>query len=104
MTKHFETQDIALSKLVLHPRNVRARSEHDELSELASNIKAHGLLQPLVVEALGGGRFGVLAGGRRLAALSLLAEDQSAKGFSAKMNAPCWIVPEGADISSLSFA
>ena len=55
MTKHFETQDIALSKLVLHPRNVRARSEHDELSELASNIKAHGLLQPLVVAMLDDG-------------------------------------------------
>ena len=104
MTKHFETQDIALNKLVLHPRNVRARSEHDELSELASNIKAHGLLQPLVVEALGGGSFGVLAGGRRFAALTLLAEDKSAKGFSAKMNVPCRIVPEGADISSLSFS
>ena len=46
----------------------------------------------------------VLAGGRRLAALALLAEDKSAKGFSAKMNVPCRIVPEGADISSLSFS
>ena len=104
MTKHFETQDIALNKLVLHPRNVRARSKHDELSELASNIKAHGLLQPLVVAVLDDGNFGVLAGGRRLAALTLLAKDKSAKGFSAKMNVPCRIVPEGADISSLSFS
>ena len=104
MTKHFETQDIALNKLVLHPRNVRARSEHDDLSELASNIKAHGLLQPLVVAVLDVGSFGVLAGGRRLAALTLLAKDKSAKGFSSKMNVPCRIVPEGADISSLSFS
>ncbi|STJ26657.1 ParB-like nuclease [Escherichia coli] len=38
------------------------------------SIKGVGLLQNLVVHALPGDRYGVAAGGRRLAALNMLAE------------------------------
>ncbi|RZG13301.1 ParB/Srx family N-terminal domain-containing protein, partial [Klebsiella pneumoniae] len=46
----------------------------ESVSELADSIKGVGLLQNLVVHALPGDRHGVAAGGRRLAALNMLAE------------------------------
>lgn len=46
----------------------------ESVSELADSIKGVGLLQNLVVHALPGDRYGVAAGGRRLAALNMLAE------------------------------
>ncbi|MCW7209399.1 ParB/Srx family N-terminal domain-containing protein [Escherichia coli] len=42
------------------------------VSELAESIKGVGLLQNLVVHVLSGDRYGVAAGGRRLAALNML--------------------------------
>ena len=65
---------IALSKLVESEENVRKTNRRDGISQLASSIKAHGLLQSLVVRAADTGKFAVVAGGRRLRALRLLAK------------------------------
>lgn len=80
------TQLIPLAALSLSPRNTR-RTGGKNVADLAASIAAHGLLQNLTVERLPGGewradspdaiptlqdRFGVIAGGRRLAALQLL--------------------------------
>ena len=105
----FETRDIALNALVLHPDNVRAAVteaySEAQVAALAANIRACGLLQPLLVTSLGQGQWGVLAGGRRLAALKMLAKDKSAKGFTTSMPVPCRIVPEAeAATVTLSFS
>jgi ParB family chromosome partitioning protein len=101
--KHaFETREIALKMLVLHPDNVRAGSgsgySDEQIAPLAANIAECGLLQPLLVAPLKGedGKeaWGVLAGGRRLAALKALAADKTVKDFNASMMVPCRIVPE----------
>ena len=74
-----ETRLIPLNKLRVDERNVRsasadpARVQAD--TELAASIKAHGLLENLVVVPRGKTQFGVAAGARRLRALKALAAD-----------------------------
>ncbi|EPM5795157.1 ParB/RepB/Spo0J family partition protein [Escherichia coli] len=66
---------VPLASLIKSPLNVRTLPYSVEsVSELAESIKGVGLLQNLVVHALPGDRYGVAAGGRRLAALNMLAE------------------------------
>ncbi|EPG6430347.1 ParB/RepB/Spo0J family partition protein [Escherichia coli] len=70
-----EEVSVPLSSLIKSPLNVRTVPYSAEsVSELADSIKGVGLLQNLVVHALSGDRHGVAAGGRRLAALNMLAE------------------------------
>ena len=67
--------EIPLAKLVVHPENVRAKTSDTEpesdITGLAQSIKAIGLINPLTVQKLDGGKWGVLAGKRRLAARGL---------------------------------
>ena len=70
-----EEVSVPLASLIKSPLNVRTVPYSAEsVSELAESIKGVGLLQNLVVHALSGERYGVAAGGRRLAALYMLAE------------------------------
>ncbi|EPB3952683.1 ParB/RepB/Spo0J family partition protein [Escherichia coli] len=69
-----EEVSVPLASLIKSPLNVRTVPYSVEsVSELADSIKGVGLLQNLVVHALPGDRYGVAAGGRRLAALNMLA-------------------------------
>jgi ParB family chromosome partitioning protein len=80
---------IALSKLVESEDNVRRSNRKGGIGELAASIRSHGLLASLCVLDNGKGKFAVIAGGRRLRALRLLA-----KGGDLEKNAliPCRIV------------
>ncbi|HCP5371163.1 TPA: ParB/RepB/Spo0J family partition protein [Escherichia coli] len=72
-----QTEEVSmpLASLIKSPLNVRTVPYSAvSVSELADSIKGVGLLQNLVVHALPGDRHGVAAGGRRLAALNMLAE------------------------------
>ncbi|EON4227002.1 ParB/RepB/Spo0J family partition protein [Escherichia coli] len=70
-----EEVSVPLASLIKSPQNVRTVPYSVEsVSELAESIKGVGLLQNLVVHAQPGDRYGVAAGGRRLAALNMLAE------------------------------
>ncbi len=70
-----EEVSVPLASLIKSPLNVRTVPYSVEsVSELAESIKGVGLLQNLVVHTLLGDRYGVAAGGRRLAALNMLAE------------------------------
>lgn len=109
MTHTFETTEISLKHLIVHPQNVRAKSEtsyaDEAVSKLAANIDACGLLQPLLVQKLEGNVYGVLAGGRRLAALNLLVENKDIKAFKLSTKVACRIVPVDVETTStLSFA
>ncbi|WP_339688364.1 ParB/RepB/Spo0J family partition protein [uncultured Parasphingorhabdus sp.] len=68
-------QSIALNKLVPSPRNVRKSSDPAADAQLKADIAARGLLQNLLVRSARRGKFEVEAGGRRLAALTSLAEE-----------------------------
>ncbi len=66
--------NIHLNELVLSPQNVRKTPPTDgEQAELAASIRAHGLLENLIVRRTEDGGHEVLAGGRRLMAMQNLA-------------------------------
>lgn len=64
---------VPLDLLVLGEANVRRVQRDDGIAELAALIESQGLLQRLAVVALPDGRYAVVAGGRRLRAMQLLA-------------------------------
>jgi ParB family chromosome partitioning protein len=60
--------ELDLDAIVRNPRQPRQHIDPAQLEELASSIRAHGVLQPLVVRELpsqGGRRFELIAGERR---------------------------------------
>ena len=73
-------RDIPLNKLVPSTTNVRQTGRGDGIEDLAASILAHGVLQNLTVRVERDdanretGKYEVIAGGRRLAALNLLAQ------------------------------
>jgi len=98
-------RDVPLSKLVPSEKNVRRTGRETGLEELAASITAHGLLQSLsvrpVLDADGAetGKFSVTGGGRRLAALKLLAKrKQIAK------TAPIPVIVNGGNEEEVSLA
>ena len=68
---------IEIAKLSVHPANVRKPESYsaDGMEALKASIAALGLLQTPVVQALPGGSFGALIGGRRITALQGLREE-----------------------------
>jgi ParB/RepB/Spo0J family partition protein len=86
-------KNIPLNKLVPSPRNVRRAAEEQADLELKADIEARGLLQNLVVTSVTKpkGSFAVEAGGRRLRALQLLAEE----GKIENTHEVCCLVIEG---------
>ena len=70
---------ISLDKLVVHTGNVRKAptSTEDALAPLAASIASVGLINPLIVTPMEDGKYGVIAGGCRLAALKMLAKEQN---------------------------
>ena len=66
----------------------------ESIAHLKASIAVLGLLQPLLVQKIDG-KYGVLAGGRRHAALKELVADKSVKGFAlAKTKVDCRLVPD----------
>ena len=76
-----DISDIPLSQLELSPDNVRKTPADDSaFTEFKASIAAHGLLENLITRAMepgadGPGRYAVIAGGRRLAAMQALAAE-----------------------------
>ena len=78
---------LPLSALLLSDRNARKTSE--PVDDLVASIRVEGVLQNLVVEALPKKRYGVVAGGRRLAALHVL---RDRKLLAKDYPVPCRVV------------
>lgn len=103
MTHALKPVSVAIGDLVAHPANVRRNSSESDASENIAHLKASiavlGLLQPLLVQKIDG-KFGVLAGGRRHAALKALVADKTAKGFTNKTKIDCRLVPDDCDVTT----
>lgn len=63
-------RSISLDQIIPNPRQPRAAMDRDQLAELAASIKAHGLIQPLIVTETVEG-FVLIAGERRWRAARL---------------------------------
>ena len=103
MTTSFAPLTVAIGDLVPHPANVRSNSpetyDPENIAHLKASIAVLGLLQPLLVQKLDG-KYAVLAGGRRHAALKELIADKATKGFTAKTKVDCRLVPEDCDVTT----
>lgn len=99
-------REIPLNKLVPSTANVRKTGASAGIEELAASIAAHGLLQNLSVRpVLDGenaetGKFEVVAGARRFAAMKLLAKQKKVPKTAA---VPC-IVQETSDPTEIGLA
>lgn len=91
---------VPVSKLIVHDDNVRRTDKRADVETLAASIAAHGLLQNLSVVRAEDGRYAVVAGARRLAALRLLIKQgRLPRDFAA----PCNVVePELSAEASLA--
>ena len=89
MTESISIQPIPLHKLTTSSLNVRKMGRKADVDALAASILAHGLLQNLNVVASDGGKFEVVAGGRRLAALKALVK---AGAIARDYVVPCKVV------------
>lgn len=64
-------QEIEISRIVPNPYQPRVRFDETKLYELAESIKAHGIIQPLIVSQKDGGQFEIIAGERRFQAAKI---------------------------------
>lgn len=63
-------QEISLDRIQPSPNNPRESMDSTALSELAESIKAHGVLQPILLRPLADGHFEIVCGERRCRAAS----------------------------------
>ena len=61
-------EEVAVDSITPNPRQPRRTFDDDALDELAASITEVGLLQPVVVRSLGGSRYELIMGERRLRA------------------------------------
>src|ERR671916_3209496 len=64
-------REIPVDLIDPNPRQPRRSFDDAKLAELAESIRARGVLQPIVVRPLAGGRFELVAGERRLRAAKI---------------------------------
>lgn len=89
-------QTVELSKLTASKDNVRRVESEAGLTELVASIRAHGLLQNLTVRPNDKGKYEVVAGARRLAALRSLASEKGS-GWTKKSSIPVLILDQHND-------
>ncbi|KAA0268576.1 MAG: ParB/RepB/Spo0J family partition protein [Anaerolineales bacterium] len=62
---HGGIQQVAVEAIKRNPRQPRVHFKEEELDELASSIREHGVIQPLIVSPKNDGTFILIAGERR---------------------------------------
>ncbi len=95
------TDTIPLNRLTAWTGNVRKTGADTGLAELSASIAAHGLLQSLVVRKGKKGKYAVVAGRRRLMALTALAE---AGTIQPDKPIPCHVIAGDANATEISLA
>lgn len=69
--KAVATNRIALTDIVVNPKNPRKDFDEKALQELAQSLKMHDLIQPITVAKLTNGKFQLIAGERRFRAAKI---------------------------------
>lgn len=60
--------ELSVDKISFNPYQPRESVDAEKLQELVESIRIHGVVQPIVVRPVGGGRYELVAGERRLRA------------------------------------
>jgi len=68
-------ENISVDRVDPNPHQPRKRFDHNDLEELVTSIKEHGVLQPIVVTPGEGGRYELIMGERRLRASKIAGKD-----------------------------
>jgi len=100
-SQQLETIDIPLSRLLAWEGNVRTQTSETGIKELAASIASVGLLQSIVVQKAPKGKYSVIAGRRRLLALSQLMDDGK---VSSRFPVPCRLAAADSDLTEISLA
>ena len=69
-------QQIPVALIEPNPRQPRTNFDDQDLEELAESVRARGVLQPVLIRPLPGGRYELVAGERRLRAARLAGLDR----------------------------
>lgn len=69
-------REIPIVSITANPRQPRARFDEEAIADLARSIEVHGILQPILVRALGGEGYELIAGERRLRAARIAGLDR----------------------------
>lgn len=69
-------RNVAVSDIVASRNNPRRQFDDTQLEELAASLREHGLVQPILVRTIEGGRFEIIAGERRWRAAQLAKLDR----------------------------
>ena len=67
-----EVSELEISKIFPNPNQPRKNFDEEALQELASSIKIHGVIQPLVVNKADDGKYMIIAGERRWRASNMV--------------------------------
>lgn len=67
--------EVSIDSIRPNPRQPREHFSHTGMEELISSVREHGVLQPLVVTAIGNGLYELIAGERRLRASKLAGKE-----------------------------
>ncbi len=67
---------VPIDALIPNPDQPRKTFSQESLDELAESIRRHGLLQPLLVHELAGGKYSIIAGERRYRAAQIAGIEQ----------------------------
>jgi ParB family transcriptional regulator, chromosome partitioning protein len=62
------SREVEIGRIDLNPLQPRRRFDDETIDELSESVRRHGIIQPLVVSPLPGGRYRLIAGERRLRA------------------------------------
>ncbi len=68
ITQNLKIHEVATARIVPNPHQPRLHFDEEKLEELASSIKEHGILQPLVVTRVDQNNYELIAGERRFQA------------------------------------
>lgn len=63
--------NIRIESIVVNPHQPRTHFDEEALKELADSIKSYGLIQPITVRPIQGGRYELISGERRLRACKI---------------------------------
>ncbi len=69
--KAVATNRIALTEIIINPKNPRKDFDEKALQELAHSLKMHDLIQPITVAKLTNGKYQLIAGERRFRAAKI---------------------------------